>query len=156
MARALFADFERMLPADRNYARWLFLSDDARNLFLDWDVQARAAVESLRLETGNNPDDRGTRELVAHLAAESPEFRQWWTEHRVYQRTFGAKRLRHPVAGDLVVQFESLTLPGDPDQTLSIYTTEPGTQSRQAMNLLSSWSLSDGTGHFEPHSSSKD
>lgn len=142
MARALFADFDRMLPADRNYARWLFLSDDARTLFLDWDVQARAAVESLRLEAGNSPDDRGTQELIAHLTAESPEFRQWWAEHRVYQRTFGSKRLNHPIAGPLVVQFESLTLPGDPDQTLFIYTTEPGTQSRQAMNLLSSWTLS--------------
>lgn len=139
LARALFADFDAMPAAERNYARWMFLDDSARDLFLDWDAQARATVESLRLAAGNDPDDRGTRELVAELAERSPEFRRWWAEHRVYQRTFGSKRLRHPLAGELTVQYESLTLPGDPDQTLYVYTTEPGTASRAAMDVLVSW-----------------
>jgi transcriptional regulator with XRE-family HTH domain len=147
MARALFTDFDRLRPAERNYARWMFLSDEARTLFLDWDVQARAAVESLRLDVGNDPGDRATQQLIDELASESPEFRQWWAEHRVYQRTFGAKRLRHPIVGDLTVQFESLTLPGDPDQTLFVYTTEAGTASRQAIDLLASWSVSPELRH---------
>jgi hypothetical protein len=37
------------------------------------------------------------------------------------------------------VQYESLTLPGDPDQTLFVYTTEAGTASRSAMDVLASW-----------------
>jgi len=139
MARALFTDFERMRPADRNYARWMLLSDEARALFVDWETQARATVESLRLDAGSHPDDRATQQLVEHLRAESPEFRQWWSEHRVYQRTFGSKRLRHPIVGELTVQFESMGLPGDSDQMLFVYTTEAGTSSRQALDLLASW-----------------
>jgi transcriptional regulator with XRE-family HTH domain len=138
LARALFDDFERMPPRDRNYARWVLLSDTARTLFLDWEVQARAAVESLRLSTGDDPDDVGTRELVAELTERSTDFARWWKEHRVYQRTFGSKRLRHSVVGDLTVDYESLTLPGDPHQTLFVYTTEAGTASRQALGLLAS------------------
>lgn len=143
MSRALFADFDHFLPRDRNYARWMFLGDEPRNLFLDWEMQARAAVESLRLEVGRDPDDRATRALVDDLIDQSDDFRQWWSQHRVYQRTHGSKRLRHPVVGDLTVEYETLTLPDDPEQTLFVYTTEPGTSSRQAINVLASWSISD-------------
>lgn len=142
LARALFTDFERMPAVDRNYAKWVLLNEEARALFLDWDVQARAAVESLRLEAGNDPDDRATQELIAALSGASPEFRQWWSEHRVFQRTFGSKRLRHPIVGDLTVQYESLTLPGDPHQTLYVYSTEPASSSREALGLLASWTSS--------------
>lgn len=139
LARALFTDFEAVPRPQQSYARWVLLSDQARGLFLDWEVQARAAVESLRLEVGNDPDDRAGRALVAELSERSAEFRTWWEEHRVHQRTFGSKRLRHPVVGDLTVEFETLTLPGDPDQTLFLYTTERGSASEQALRLLASW-----------------
>ncbi|GGR51267.1 transcriptional regulator with XRE-family HTH domain [Nocardioides luteus] len=143
MARALLADFENLPHRERNYARWMLLSDEARTLFVDWDVQARAAVESLRLDAGNNPDDRATAELVEELTELSPDFRRWWQEHRVFQRTHGTKRLRHPIAGELTISYESLSLPGDPDQTLFVYTTEPGTTARQGLDLLASWVTSE-------------
>ncbi|MFB2584935.1 MmyB family transcriptional regulator [Herbiconiux liukaitaii] len=49
------------------------------------------------------------------------------------------KRLRHPLVGELTIEYEALALPGDPDQTLFVYTTEPGTAYRQAMDVLVSW-----------------
>lgn len=111
----------------------MLLSEDAWALFVDWEVQARAAVESLRLELARDPDDRAATALVADLSERSEEFRLWWAEHGVHQRTHGTKRLDHPVVGGLDVQFESLQLPGDPGQTLYVYSTEPGTPSRDAM-----------------------
>ncbi len=146
MARVLFADFDARCHAERNYARWMFLDDDARSLFVDWEIQARAAVESLRLEVGTDPDERATVALVEDLRARSPEFTRWWDEHRVFQRTHGSKRLRHPVVGELTVEFETLTLPGDPDSTLFVYTTEPNSPSRRALGLLASWTLSPSRG----------
>lgn len=142
MARALFADFERMRPRERNYARWILLDDGARELFADWETQARTAVESLRLDLGTAPGDRAGDELVVELTAASPEFRRWWTEHRVHQRTSGTKRLRHAMVGELTVYYETLTFPGDPGQTLFVYTAEAGTSSRQALDLLAGWALS--------------
>jgi transcriptional regulator with XRE-family HTH domain len=141
MAWALLTDFERMPARMRNYARWMFLSDEARELFVDWDLQARAVVENLRLDIGNEPDDPAARELIADLACHSDKFLSWWEEHAVYQRTSGTKHLRHPIVGPLTVHYETLLLPGDQGQTLFIYTTEEGTDSRQAMNLLASWTL---------------
>ncbi|WP_199191736.1 helix-turn-helix transcriptional regulator [Amycolatopsis sp. CA-126428] len=144
MAAALFTDFDRLPPAQRNYARWMFLDDEARSLFVDWSDQARAAVESLRLEVGRDPDDRGTVELVAELREHSHEFDQWWEQHRVHQRTHGSKRLRHPMVGDLTVEYETLAPPGDPGTTIYVYTTEVDSPSRRAMDLLASWTATGG------------
>ncbi|MFD2470660.1 helix-turn-helix domain-containing protein [Amycolatopsis silviterrae] len=150
MAKALFADFDQFPAAQRNYARWMFLDKDARSLFVDWPDQARAAVENLRFEVGRDPDDRATADLVAELRAHSREFSEWWEQHRVHQRTHGSKRLRHPLVGDLTVEYETLTPPGDPDTTLFVYTTQEGSSSRRAMNLLASWTAST-TDTAAPH-----
>lgn len=144
MSKVLFTDFERFPAPERNYARWIFLDPEAKALFIDWEIQARAAVESLRLEAGNAPHDRATAELIAGLSEQSPEFSRWWAEHRVYQRTHGSKRLRHPIVGDLTVEYETLVLPDDPNTTMFIYTTEPNSPSRRAIDMLASWSLSVG------------
>lgn len=150
LARALLTDFNRMPAKQRNYARWVLTSDEARALFLDWDEQARAAVESLRLESGDDPDDPLTRELVDELRDVSPHFDRWWSEHRVHQRTFGSKRLRHPVVGELTISYESLALPGDPGQTLFVYATEAGTSSREALELLASWVAAPSSDRTSP------
>ncbi|SFJ33507.1 Helix-turn-helix domain-containing protein [Amycolatopsis sacchari] len=144
MAKALFTDFDSMPATRRNYARWMFLDEDARSLFVDWQDQARAAVESLRFEVGRDPGDAATAALVAELRESSPQFDEWWEQHRVHQRTHGSKRLRHPLVGELTVEYETLTLPGDPDTTLYVYTTQPGSESRRALNLLASWAMTGG------------
>lgn len=161
MARALFADFEQLPPGQRNYARWMFLDGRTRTrtrtLFLDWEEQARAAVESPRLEVGRDPRDRATTALVEELRERSPEFDHGWQQHRVHQRTHDSKRLHHPLAGDLTVAYETLTLPGDPDTTLFLYTTEVGSSSKRALDLLASWTLTGSNPEPEQqrHSRSK-
>ncbi|GAB2331418.1 hypothetical protein STREPTOSP366_65670 [Streptomyces variabilis] len=92
----------------------MFLDEAARDLFTDWEEQARTAVESLRLEVGRDPHDRATTELIAELRERSADFDRWWEQHRVHQRTHGSKRLRHPLVGDLTVAYETLALPGPP------------------------------------------
>jgi transcriptional regulator with XRE-family HTH domain len=145
LARALFTDFDKLPARERNYARWMLLSDEARALFVDWELQARNAVEALRLDAGRTPDDPGCQQLVGELSLASPEFRRWWAEHRVHQRSHGAKHLRHPLVGELTVDYESLTLPADPDQTLYLYSAPAGSSSAQALGLLASWTQGTGT-----------
>ncbi|MFF4471067.1 helix-turn-helix transcriptional regulator [Streptomyces sp. NPDC001599] len=141
MARALFADFDAMPAVERNYTRWLFLDEDARDLFVDWDVQARAAVENLRLDAVRASDRQATETLVTELRERSDDFDRWWRQHRVHQRTHGSKRLPHPLVGELTVEYETLSLPGDSDTTLFLYTAEPRSASAEALGLLASWTL---------------
>lgn len=119
----------------------MFLSTDARELFVDWEDQARTVVENLRLDVGNAPHDPMATALVDELSMTSFEFRAWWSEHRVYQRTYDVKRLHYPVVGDLTLDYETLAMPGDSDQALFVFTAATGPLTRAALNLLLSWSL---------------
>ena len=64
------------------------------------------------------------------------DFRRWWAEHDVFQHTHGYKRLRHPIVGELTLDYESLTVTGDPEQSLGLCTAAPGSASEQALHLL--------------------
>jgi hypothetical protein len=44
----------------------------------------------------------------------SGDFRRLWADHLVKEKTYGLKRIDHPVAGELHLQYETLALPGDP------------------------------------------
>lgn len=136
LAHALFTDFSSLQPRERNYTRWMLLSTEARALFVDWAVQARTAVENLRLDVATYSTDPATWDLVEELKGGSTEFRQWWEEHRVQQRTYGSKRMRHPRVGELTVDYETLTFPGDPEIRLFVFTTEEGSASRRAIEAL--------------------
>jgi hypothetical protein len=109
---------------------------EARELFVDWAVQARVAVENLRLDVAAHSEDPATWDLLEELREGSPELRQWWEEHRVQQRTYGSKRVRHPLVGEVILDYETLTFPGDPEIKLFIFTTEPGSPSRRAVGQL--------------------
>jgi transcriptional regulator with XRE-family HTH domain len=140
MARALYTDFDALPHRERNMARFLFLDDGARTLYDDWEGIARTSVAALRLYAGEHPHDPQLAELVGELSVRDPDFRVWWADHDVQRRTYGSKRFHHPVAGDLTLQYEALTVTGDPDQILGVYTPEPGSTSEESLRLLSAWS----------------
>ncbi|TDD92501.1 helix-turn-helix domain-containing protein [Actinomadura rubrisoli] len=139
-ACALFTDFAARPPGGRNWARMIFLEQEIRDLFDDWTVKARETVSYLRMQAGSRPDDTELAALVGELSVKSGDFRHWWASHEVHDKAHGRKHLRHPVAGDLVLDFETLRLPSDPDQVLVTYTAEAGSPSEEALNFLTSWS----------------
>ncbi|MFI5935374.1 helix-turn-helix domain-containing protein [Actinoplanes sp. NPDC051494] len=141
MTRALIRDFNALPAARRNKARYLFLDPAARDLYADWPKVAAETVAVLRLDAGRHPGDETLSALVDELATKCPEFRTWWADHQVLVRTSGAQSYRHPVVGDLTIDFQALQLPEDPEQTLFVYTAKPLSPSHEALKLLASWSL---------------
>ncbi|GAA4130207.1 helix-turn-helix transcriptional regulator [Nocardioides fonticola] len=141
LAKALIADFDAMPVRERNKTRWMILDPRAREIYPDWEQVAAEVVGTLRLDAGRHPDDPRLGELVGELAVKSEEFRRWWADHRVVERTHGTKRMES-VVGPITIAYEAMTLPGDPDQTLFVYTTEPGSTSEQNLRLLASWTAS--------------
>jgi len=140
LSRALLKDFAAVPFAERNYARWVLLDDRARTLYTDWAVVGSEVVASLRMQAGRHPHDRRIHDLVQELTIKSADFRTWWADQRVRLYTHGTKRFRHPVVGDLELQWQALAIPGDEDQTIYTYFAEPGTAAAQALRLLASWS----------------
>ncbi|WP_030990730.1 MULTISPECIES: hypothetical protein [unclassified Streptomyces] len=64
------------------------------------------------------------------------DFRRWWAAHDVYLPKHGVKRYRHPLVGELTLGFEALAPVGEADQTLGLYTVEPGSASQRALRRL--------------------
>jgi transcriptional regulator with XRE-family HTH domain len=141
MARALLCDFDALPRRERNHARWVFLDPVARERYLDWAAVARDNVATLRMHAGRYPDDPELAALVGELSVRSPEFAAWWADHDVLQRGHGTKRYHHPTVGELVVAYEALPIADAADQTLFVYTAEPGSASERALALLASWTL---------------
>jgi transcriptional regulator with XRE-family HTH domain len=139
LARALMTDFDALPPRDRNLLRYTFLDESTRDLYADWAEVARDNVAVLRLDAGRHPDDPLLAELVGELAVKSPEFRRWWADHNVRERSHGTKHYHHPLVGDLTINYESVVLPGDADQVLCVYTAEAGSPSETALRLLANW-----------------
>jgi transcriptional regulator with XRE-family HTH domain len=142
LARALYTDFEALPVRDRNMARLVFLDEHFRTLYADWEDAARGIVASLRLYAGRHPHDRALAELVGELSVQDADFRHWWADHDVFQRTHGSKEFHHPLVGDLVLRYEAFTPVDDPEQTLGVSTAEPGTPSAERLKLLASWAAS--------------
>jgi transcriptional regulator with XRE-family HTH domain len=145
LARALMTDFDALPPRERNFMRYSFLDESSRDLYVDWEEVARDNVATLRLDAGRHPDDPLLVELVGELSVKSPEFRRWWADHNVRERSYGTKRFHHPLVGDLTIEYESVAVLGDPDQTLCIYTAEEGSASEAALRLLANWTATSNS-----------
>ncbi|MFE2943295.1 helix-turn-helix domain-containing protein [Streptomyces sp. NPDC059255] len=139
MAAALFGDWGKLPPGERNWARLTFLSPDYRELFLDWDSKASDIVSYLRLYAGQHPQDPDLSALVGELSVKSDEFRRLWATHDVKEKGHGVKRMRHPLVGDLTLAYETMHLADDHEQFLCVYHAEPGSAAAEALRLLASW-----------------
>jgi transcriptional regulator with XRE-family HTH domain len=146
LARALLCDFDALPPAQRNHARWVFLDPAARELYADWEAVARDNVAVLRMDAGRHPDDPELSALIGELTVKDEDFARWWAQHDVLRRGYGTKVYRHPVVGELTVGYEAFPVAGDPEQTLFVYTVEPGSRSAEALALLASWTAQPSAG----------
>jgi transcriptional regulator with XRE-family HTH domain len=126
-----------------NNARLVFLDPRARSFFREWDVVADDTVALLRAEAGRDPYDKEMSGLVGELATRSEEFRVRWAAHDVRSHDTGVKKVHHPVVGDLDLPFESLPLDAGSSTSLVTYLPEPGSPTRDALDLLASWTATD-------------
>ena len=139
MATAVFGDWGALPPQERNWARLVFLDPAHRELFVEWDQKAYDMVAYLRMDAGRHPDDPRLSALVGELSVKSEEFRRLWATHDVKEKSYGVKRMRHPLVGDLTLSFETFRLVDDDEQAFVTYHAEPGSPSADALRLLASW-----------------
>nr|WP_246280564.1 helix-turn-helix transcriptional regulator [Cellulomonas humilata] len=142
LGRALFSPvYATLHPAGSpaNHARFTFLDDRARDFWIDWDRAADDAVSQLRTEAGRDPYDRALSDLVGELSTQSVAFRSRWAAHDVRLHRTGRKHVRHPVVGELHLDFEVLDLPADPGLTLITFSTPAGSADEDSLRMLASW-----------------
>lgn len=122
-----------------NTTRFVYLDPEARDFFVDYDVIAKDAAAALRLEAGHTPHDQDLIALIDELATHSEPFRQHWASQDVTFHRSGRKRLRHPIVGELDLNFEAMELPSEPGLRLNVYTADPNTPTFDGLRLLASW-----------------
>jgi transcriptional regulator with XRE-family HTH domain len=142
LARALYSPVLADPRRPANTTRFVYLDPGAREYFVDYDRIANDAAAMLRLEAGRHPHDRALIELVGELSTRSELFRQRWASHDVTFHRSGQKRLRHPVVGQLDLDFEGMELASSPGLYLNVYTAAAGTPTADALKLLASWAAS--------------
>ena len=85
------------------------------------------------------PDDPRLAALVRELSVHDREFREWWAARHVASQRFGTKTLRHPIAGEITLGWDSFSCAPDSEQQLIVWTAEPDTPSHQALRFLAAW-----------------
>ena len=138
LGRALFSELYVNPARPVSTPRFVFLDPHAREFYADWDKAAGETVAVLRAEAARDPDDRDLSDLVGELSTKSEKFRTLWAAHNVRLHNSGVKQLHHPVVGDLSLNCNGLELAGDPGLTIFVYTAEPGSNSAESLNLLTS------------------
>jgi transcriptional regulator with XRE-family HTH domain len=152
-AAALFVDFEQIPENRRNYVRLLFGDPTMRSLHCDWEDAARSSVASLRMEAARDPDDSQLSALVGELSAQDSDFRSWWASHHASSGSYGAKRYRHPIVGELTLDCDMWDSPDGAGQRLMVLTAEPGSPSHEALRILASWTAASPPRLGSPRSS---
>ncbi|HEY0248778.1 MAG TPA: hypothetical protein VGC45_11015 [Gryllotalpicola sp.] len=91
----------RALEPGSSFIRYLFLDPLARERIANWDVFARNAVATLRLEAGKRRHDRQLHQLIDELrsADPDPDVEAWWQDHAVRDYASVTKHIRHPPCG---------------------------------------------------------
>lgn len=139
MGAALITDFAKIPEKQRYYIRLLITDPAMRELYADWEGVTRLAIAQMRMHNANNPGDAKLAAVVGELSVRDEQFRRWWAAHDVAVRDTGAKHLRHPVVGDLHLDWNAVTWAADPDLQIIVWTAEAGTPTHDSLRLLASW-----------------
>lgn len=127
-----------------NLLRLTFLNPVARELYVDWDKEARFKVAYVRAKAGADLEDPSLVELVEELSHGSEDFRRLWARHEVRGNRRKSLRLHHPVTGDMTLDFEILSIDAASGLCIFVGVAEPGSPSEDALARLGDLMTADG------------
>lgn len=120
-AAIVLTDYGALPAGQRNVLRLMFRESRVRAAQHDWESVARFVVAAFRADVARAGAESEVRQLVEELSLTSPEFRAFWAENDVGAHGGGAKRLRHPMLGELVLEYSAFAVDGRPDLGMVVY-----------------------------------
>jgi transcriptional regulator with XRE-family HTH domain len=120
-ARELFTDWQALPPDQRNLVRWMFTTDRAREVYADWESEAKTMLGRFRLAAARYRGDPEFETLIAELQSESERVQQWWPRHDVAAIGSGSKKLYHSTLGLIDYSHVVLQVADSPEQTLVVF-----------------------------------
>lgn len=135
-AAAVFTDYGALQPRQRNILRLIFRDSHLRAKQADWSAIARFVVAAFRADVARAGAIREVQALVDELCGQSAEFKALWLEQDVRAHKAGTKRLNHPVAGPLALEYSAFAVDGRPDLGLVIYCPATPADARRIRTLM--------------------
>ena len=117
----VFANFATMPIEERNIVRLLFINEEYRRRFVDWEGMAQRVLAQLRASSSQYHDDTHLNALIQELQQRSPEFAYWWSRHEVQERQDGRKELLHPLVGSLMLEHSTFQMEDAPGLKMVVY-----------------------------------
>jgi hypothetical protein len=139
MAEALLGD-PGSSPSDRLNMLLLMFDDthtDQRRC-ADWERQALEYIGMMRAAVAADPTHPRATAIVGELSIRSAEFRRLWARHDVRESVRGSKAFHVPEVGDIVLDWDTYPLPGNPGPVMLVFTAEPGSPDADRLQLLAS------------------
>ncbi|QFY63813.1 helix-turn-helix domain-containing protein (plasmid) [Rhizobium grahamii] len=135
-ATVVMTDYNQLAPGDRNILRLLFCNPTIRNVQHDWEAMARFVVGSFRADAARAGATSEIAELVEDLCRASPEFAALWQENEIVSHGEGTKRLKHPILGDIELEYSGFAVDGRPDLNLVVYNPVDPVVTRRIRTLV--------------------
>lgn len=119
----MLTDYAKLPREGRNILRLVFGSDRLRACSEDSDSIARFVVGAFRADVARAgaSNSAAATKLVSELSRLSPEFEALWQDNEIVAHGEGVKRIHHPDAGLLAMEFSSFAVEGRPELGMIIY-----------------------------------
>ena len=121
-AAAVFTDYAILPSTERNVLRQIFLDPRARSVNCNWENVARFIVGVFRGDAARAGVAAIVQPLVDELCSKSKDFAAMWRESKVNGACEAVRRLRHPEAGEIALEFSAFSVDGRPDLAMLVYT----------------------------------
>ncbi|WP_437726371.1 helix-turn-helix transcriptional regulator [Sorangium sp. So ce861] len=150
-AAAVLTDYGALPSAERNVLRQIFLDPRTRAADLDWESAARFVVGVFRGDAARAGAAATVQPLVDELCAKSPDFAAMWRDGEVHSACEGVKRLRHPVLGEIALEFSSFAVDGRPDLAMLVYTPLSADEAARIRALAAAHAAARAAAHAAAH-----
>lgn len=138
-AAAVFTDYGRLEPSQRNVLRLMFGDPRVREHQADWASVARFVVAAFRRDAIRAGAAHRVQALVEEMRARSPEFAALWRDQEILEHGEGTKQLRHPEVGTLAMEYSAFTVDGRPDLSMVVYRPATPEDTERVRRLVGSF-----------------
>jgi len=121
VAAVLLTDYGKLAAKDRNILRLMFGRSEVRQAQEDWEKVARVVVGAFRADVTRAGTSEEASRLIEELSAMSAEFKALWADTEVVGMSEGLKRLHHPVAGVINLDFSTFAVEGRPELAMVVF-----------------------------------
>ena len=137
-ATALLTDYSKLPREQRNILRLMSAHARGRAAQEAWQRVARFGVGACRADGARAGAGEEVTRLVKELSSTSAEFDALWHDHEVMAHGEGVKRIRHPEAGLLELEFSAFAVDGRPELGMVVYNPASQADADRIRTLIAS------------------